>query len=311
MPNSNKPHETAADCKDAAGKLAGRADVLLAEGEGMIMSNVDGGRGIALVGIGRALLAINCNLERLANPLVSVRLVGEPPDHDWDADGLCTRCKQARYNEPPCPAPPDPASVERRIYDWRSAACGDEAEGHTELLCDAEGALAAYRERFGPLGTAVEVHALEEQRPRSPLPGDVAPDAGGHQWYRGECLCCGIGLGVALPNCAAQLLAETAVEIEVAVVCVDCQAEFNHGPGRCGRGIRCVVCVSDTTDKCSSCGGEIVLEEPATPPTATCAERPAHWCSIHCPLERATSGLGQRRYHNCNSLGARCSEHCQ
>lgn len=94
------------------------------------------------------------------------------------------------------------------------------------------------------------------------LPGATGPDPGGHEWYRGECVRCGLGLNAARPDCAARGLRLPATPVDPsAVLCIDCQKAHRHGPARCMYVTSCTVCVGDDPNKCACCAGVLVLDE--------------------------------------------------
>lgn len=82
MPKGKETHVVEQDPEARADKLVDIAVALLLQAHDKITSAEQGGRGLALVGIGNALLAINCNLEGLAYPLVEVDALAELPDGD-------------------------------------------------------------------------------------------------------------------------------------------------------------------------------------------------------------------------------------
>ena len=332
MPERKETHNPPSedDAVDAIGKLIDAAAGQLSEADTRITEGSDGGRGLALIGIGTAACAIGLGIVRL------IRV----------------------------------------------------AEAGTRAL-----------ERIAhPLYV---VDPAADARPV--LPGDVAPDDGWHQWYRGECLCCGIGVDKAPRDCVAALVAEQAahplcnaeyhtaeeiarafagpicadgtccfnalegayycaghmpegtveIEVAVAVVCIDCQKAHGHGPGMCSDS-GCATC-SDTYligGECQSCGGDLVLDRPVddaaawmrcgcavgyhrdryatvteetkpaercslgwpratAAPTTSCADDATGvWCAAHCPARvRRESDIVARRV-DCARGSTRCSAHC-
>jgi hypothetical protein len=88
-----------------------------------------------------------------------------------------------------------------------------------------------------------------------------------------------------------------------------------HGKGL-GGGWRCTGCdwaITKGLPPWHECKPTSLPDEPPPAPLqpgAKCSNGDEFWCSIHCPLDRATSGVGQLLYHNCNAGTACCSEHC-
>ena len=128
MPNSNKPHETPLKRKRGGARTASRATVIaedaqrfLSAAEDRIGAERPGGRGLALVGIGQALLAINCNLERLAYPLVEVTVA---------SDGAGLKPVSPYCRQPGCSAVRAPAYLdcaEHAGLDTKGDPSGDPA----------------------------------------------------------------------------------------------------------------------------------------------------------------------------------------
>ncbi|KKN02528.1 hypothetical protein LCGC14_1116740 [marine sediment metagenome] len=292
MPKRNKGHKTSGTREvvdpappDGAGEaeqLVDAAQGYLCEAETRITEGSNGGRGIALLGIGSAL----CSIAR------SLSTIGEVAEMDCGRPERVDAALEELLQAPDC--------FEGEVVPFAKVG---QLRRHVRIaICMLSGC------------TEQEIEALREG-------AAIERDAGGHEWDRGECRRCGIAIGKALPRCAVRDLDERAarmpagfveVEIAVAVVCIDCQAEHNHEAGDCGRAGECAVCgrpsgLPVAPGTCRCCDGELVLDEPIVA-AFTCAADTAHWCSYHCPIDHAPNGPCADI--NCGASGNVCLQHC-
>ncbi len=276
------------DLEQAAGQLAGKAEALIVESEAMLQGVPAGGiRARALQGIGYALCSIACNLDRVADAgemLAEGAGFAWTPKGPFGTGGksttpeavVCVDCQAAHDHGPGrcmdvtgcavCVGPdphkcaccdgelvlarsgPESDSVEARIDRWRNQEGGKEDEAFVELLCDAQLALAAYREKLANYCDDASCAKCRAGEPcRSISPEEVAaidqltPPGVQSDWLR-----CGCAVG----HHEDRYVAPNEVE----------------GHNRCSLG----------------------WPRAAHPNKVgvTCGEDSSHWCSHHCPRER-------------------------